>query len=544
MRFWDTGSSCRRPDKQHKSLSNHARTASTKQCTTTTLGSTPSDVTRRRLRLGAPNDVLESRPEFLAAEGAVLERVAGVLLDIDHEHGRRHDEDFGGHGEPALGPAALLGTLEPHAAGAALGHAHPPTAAGRHPLEAGDDAARRLLRREPNAALPRASRRVPLEERREVEPSGEGNQVERVQRLRLVLVVVLGRVGWLIIGRDRLRDGLLAEPRRLDELGDGDAGVGVGVEQPGDEPARVSGEPRRAAVVPAAHLLKHGRDVVVGERERAGEEDVEDDAAGPDVRLGAVVALVPEHLGRGVPRRAAERVEEAVRARVVGERAEPEVHHLEVARVVDEQVLRLEVAVEHAPRVAEVDGGDELPEVAARDVLLHAPRAHDPREELPAADQLQREVDLGARGHHLVELDDVGVGDALHDGDLPLDLLHHPRADHLVPGQHLDRHGAAGLQVPRRVDAAEVAAAQHAAQLVPPLQHPLLAHRLRPTGGVRWIAASLHDSNQQKTTRVSSMLSYDDEDERIGSISLPVLDVLAVAGAAAAQLALAGDVSG
>jgi hypothetical protein len=40
------------------------------------------------------------------------------------------------------------------------------------------------------------------------------------------------------------------------------------------------------------------------------------------------------------------------------------------------------------------------------------------------------------------------------------------------------------------------------------------------------------------------MLSYDDEDERIGSISLPVLDVLAVAGAAAAQLALAGDVSG
>jgi hypothetical protein len=76
---------------------------------------------------------------------------------------------------------------------------------------------------------------------------GEGNQVECVQRLQLVLLVVLGHVGWWIIGhrRDGLHHGLLAEPRHLDELGDGDAGVRVGVKQPGNEPTRVRGEPRR-----------------------------------------------------------------------------------------------------------------------------------------------------------------------------------------------------------------------------------------------------------------------------------------------------------
>nr|CAB3483086.1 unnamed protein product [Digitaria exilis] len=178
---------------------------------------------------------------------------------------------------------------------------------------------------------------------------------------------------------------------------------------PRDEPARIRGQPRRAPVVAAAHLLKHGGDVVLGEREGASEENVEDDPARPDVGLGAVVALVPKHLRRDVPRRAAERVQQPVGAGVVGERAESEVDDLEVPGVVDEQVLGLEVAVEHPPRVAEVDGGDELPEVAPRDVLPDAAGAHDAGEELPAADELERQVYLGARGHHLVELDDVRV---------------------------------------------------------------------------------------------------------------------------------------
>ena len=120
-------------------------------------------------RVGGPDDVLERRPELVAAEGPVLERVAAVLLHVDNEHGRRHAEDVGGHGEAALGAPALR-ALEPYAAGAALGHPHPAPAAGGHLLEPGDDAARRLPRREPQAAVPVAPPGAPLPRSRPTPP--------------------------------------------------------------------------------------------------------------------------------------------------------------------------------------------------------------------------------------------------------------------------------------------------------------------------------------------------------------------------------------
>ncbi|KAB8110556.1 hypothetical protein EE612_047861, partial [Oryza sativa] len=229
------------------------------------------------------------------------------------------------------------------------------------------------------------------------------------------------------------RDGRrLAEPRRLEEAGDGDAGVRVGVEQRLDELPGVRRHPRRAAEVTPPHLAVHAHEVVVLERQRAGEQHVEDDAAGPEVGLGAVVAVAGEHLGGDVRRRAAGGVEEAVGARVAGERAEPEVGDLEVPGLVEQQVLGLQVAVVHPAAVAEVDGGDELAEVPPRDALPDAAVAGDPVEQLAAPDELERQVHLGARGHHLVQLHDARVGHHLHHGDLPLDLLRHPGALHLV----------------------------------------------------------------------------------------------------------------
>jgi hypothetical protein len=71
--------------------------------------------------------------------------------------------------------------------------------------------------------------------------------------------------------------------------------------------------------------------------------------------------------------------------------------------------------------VAEADGGDELLEVPARGVLLEAALG-DAREELPAADELHGEVDLGPGGHDLEEADDVGAAHAAEDGDLALDV--------------------------------------------------------------------------------------------------------------------------
>lgn len=217
------------------------------------------------------------------------------------------------------------------------------------------------------------------------------------------------------------------------------------------------------------------------ERKVASHEHEEDDAAGPYVRLGAVVAAAREHLGRDVGGRAAEGVEEAVGVELVGDGGEAEVGDLEVAVLVDEEVLGLEVAVEHAARVAEPDGGDELLEVAPRGVLLEPPLG-DAAEQLPAADELHHEVDLGLGGHHLEQPHDVGVADAAEDGDLPLDVRDEAVPHRLLLVEHLDRDRLPGIRAPRLVHLGEGAVAEEAAELVPPEQEPA-PPRLASEGG-------------------------------------------------------------
>lgn len=56
-------------------------------------------------------------------------------------------------------------------------------------------------------------------------------------------------------------------------------------------------------------------------------------------------------------------MEEAVLANLVGDSAEAEVEDLEIAVLVEQEILGLEVAVEDATGVAESDGGDQLLEV-------------------------------------------------------------------------------------------------------------------------------------------------------------------------------------
>ncbi|KAJ6804142.1 putative CBL-interacting protein kinase 6 [Iris pallida] len=382
---------------------------------------------RRGVRRGRPHDVLERGPQLVAAEGPVLERVAPVPPHVHHEHRRRHREYLRGHRQP---PLPSLPALQPHARGGALRHPQPaPPAAAPpgQPLQPRYHPARRLRRREPHPS-PRAA--ALLEERRQVEAPRERYEVERVEPL--------GLLGGVLLRRRRRRrrrrvGGGFLEPGGVEDLGDGDPGGRVGVEEPGDEAAGVGGEPRGAPEVPPVGLPVHGQDVVVLEREEAGEEHVEDDAAGPEVGLPAVVALPRDDLRRDVRRGPARGAQEVG----AGEGAEAEVGDLEVAAVVEEEVLRLEVAVVDAAGVAEGDGGEELAEVAAGGVLAEAAVAGDAGEELAAADELHGEVDLGAGGHDLVELHDVGVGDHLHGGDLPLDLLRHADAEHLLLGDHL-----------------------------------------------------------------------------------------------------------
>lgn len=169
---------------------------------------------------------------------------------------------------------------------------------------------------------------------------------------------------------------------------------------------------------------------------------------------------------------------------LVGDGGKAEVGDLEVAPLVDEEVLGLEVAVEDAARVAEADGGDELLEVPARGVLLEAALG-DAGEELPAADELHDEVDLGLCCHDLEEAHDVGVADAAEDGDLALDLRDEAVAERLLLVEHLDGDGLPGVGVAGVVDLGEGAVAQDAAELVAPQQEPPALAVAAPHGGRR-----------------------------------------------------------
>jgi hypothetical protein len=133
-----------------------------------------------------------------------------------------------------------------------------------------------------------------------------------------------------------------------------------------------------------------------GERESTSEEHTDDDATEPYVGFDIIASLISKQLGRCVLGRAAELVPQLVAARAVCECAEPEAHHLEIANVDKEAVLRLEVMLEHVVCVAEIHDGDELAAVVVPHAHLPAPGAHDPAKKLAAIGELERGSDLGA----------------------------------------------------------------------------------------------------------------------------------------------------
>mmetsp|Transcript_24293 Transcript_24293/g.41481 ORF Transcript_24293/g.41481 Transcript_24293/m.41481 type:complete len:578 (+) Transcript_24293:18-1751(+) len=197
---------------------------------------------------------------------------------------------------------------------------------------------------------------------------------------QLVIVIVVGRRRLLPrhprVAQRVLHRGAL---RRLDEQQPVEQ-----VDRLGREVARVllvpreDGRHRRLACPlrlgqllepPVAHLgLVHGEEAV--------EQAEHADAQRPHVRHKAVVAAADEHFGRGVRLAAAEALDrlravdvargvEAVLVR------EAEVDHLDDARLVQEHILELEVAVRHATLVAVLDAGEQLEHEAADERLGH-----------------------------------------------------------------------------------------------------------------------------------------------------------------------------
>jgi len=225
--------------------------------------------------------------------------------------------------------------------------------------------------------------------------------------------------------------------------------------------------PLRELIISPGNFFTHGGNVGVFEWEVSGEEDVEDEAAGPSVGLGPVVAAaLAEDLRRGVRRRAAGSVEEAV-LELLRQRGEPEVGDLEVAVAVEEEILRLQVAVRHAVAVAEPERRDELLEVAARGGLRKLSAAGDFGEELAAGGELHDEVDLGFGGEHLVDFEDVRVVvEAAHGVDLADYAWLHAGVNGFRFVDDFHGHGGTVDEGSPLVDLGEAATAEEARQLV------------------------------------------------------------------------------
>ena len=114
-------------------------------------------------------------------------------------------------------------------------------------------------------------------------------------------------------------------------------------------------------------LPEQRRHVLVVEGEGAAQERVEDDAARPDVHLRPGVQLARDDLGGGVVGAAAAGAKKLPVQHHVGE---AKVGDLDVEVLVEEEVLRLEVAVHHVVAVAVVHAGDDLLEEATGVPLL------------------------------------------------------------------------------------------------------------------------------------------------------------------------------
>ncbi|WVZ97953.1 LOW QUALITY PROTEIN: hypothetical protein U9M48_043449 [Paspalum notatum var. saurae] len=255
------------------------------------------------------------------------------------------------------------------------------------------------------------------------------------------------------------------------------ASLGFRIQHPTNEGPELWGEPPGAPELPRANLAVHAHEVAVVERQVAGGEREEHDAARPGVRLAWVVALLEEDLRSDVGGGPTGGGREAVGTELaVGEGAEAEVGELEVAALVQEQVLRLDVPVEHAARVRVHQRGDELPEEPARGGLVGPAPLLERGLDAAAAREVQHEVDGGAGGQDVQQAHDVRVAlDAAERRELPLHgparsrgVLGRARVVRLPDGLHGDAH--AGADVARAVDLGGRATAKDAAELVPALE--------------------------------------------------------------------------
>ena len=244
-------------------------------------------------------------------------------------------------------------------------------------------------------------------------------------------------------GGRHLRDDAVEE-RAAEEGGGRRALCRRGGEEVGDGAAERARVRRRQRRVVAADDF-HGEAVHVARVKRVAEcgEFVEDAAEGPHVRL-VRVPLLPHELGAHVERRADARLREV--GRLVEDARDAEVTELDRVVVHQEDVLRLDVAVDHTVALVDVHQREAqlrepLDDVRLRDLLPPLLVRLDPRVQVAARAERHHDAELVGRlvDERVVVRADVRVAQLLQqlrllERRLPLalvarqlDLLHDPR---------------------------------------------------------------------------------------------------------------------
>ena len=219
----------------------------------------------------------------------------------------------------------------------------------------------------------------------------------------------------------------------------------------------------------------HGREVlhrdldgrVAAERDDAGEQLVEHDADGVQVRRlvdrRALGLFRGEVLG-GPDDRAGFRHLARARAR------DPEVGHLQASLGIDEHVVRLDVAMDDAVPVREPERGEDLAGVVDRELDRRGPAGDDQLLERATVEVLHRDV-VGALGlASVVDRNDVRMREARRVLGLAAEALDELLVAGVALVQDLDRDATAEHLVFGEIDVRHAAHAELALDAVAPVE--------------------------------------------------------------------------
>ncbi|EJK53451.1 hypothetical protein THAOC_27117, partial [Thalassiosira oceanica] len=243
----------------------------------------------------------------------------------------------------------------------------------------------------------------------------------------------------------------------------------VGLEEPPHEVPRLGGRVlpvvARESVPPPGDGAVRVRVVLPVEGRVAGQEDVGDDTYGPQIAAPVVPLL--QHLGGDVVRSPDDGRHGSLAATVVPPR-ESEVDELDGRAVlgVEEDVLRLQVAVDYVPVVQVLDGLEDLEEYPGRLDLVEATRTalvggplDDLVEELAALAELGDDVNVLCVLEGVPQADDAAVPHLVEQRDLAPESRRLDGALALL--DRLDGVPLAGPPVLALPDRAVVARAEH-----------------------------------------------------------------------------------